>query len=191
MKKLPAFQFYPGDWKKDPALSSCSAATRGFWLDLICVMYEMGNTGEITADLSRLSKYCRCSPKEAELALDELSATGAANISKDGDWITITCRRIRREHLREHQTKCLKGDWPTIRKNTLKRDKYICGYCGQVATAVDHIVPRCLGGSNDQSNLIAACKPCNSKKKDRLLKQVGMRIKFKSGRTLSEREVAE
>lgn len=28
----------------------------------------------------------------------------------------------------------------------------------------DHIFPRCRGGSDDQSNLITCCQPCNSKK---------------------------
>lgn len=27
--KLPAFQFYPGDWRKDPNLCRCSHAAKG------------------------------------------------------------------------------------------------------------------------------------------------------------------
>jgi len=39
-----------------------------------------------------------------------------------------------------------------------------CHYCGGVATHVDHIVPRALGGSDDLKNLIAACRACNLRK---------------------------
>ena len=31
--KLPAFQFYPGDWRKDPNLCRCSHAAKGVWID--------------------------------------------------------------------------------------------------------------------------------------------------------------
>ena len=40
MAKLPSFQFYPGDWRKDPALSRCSKAAKGVWMDMLCLMFE-------------------------------------------------------------------------------------------------------------------------------------------------------
>jgi 5-methylcytosine-specific restriction endonuclease McrA len=48
------------------------------------------------------------------------------------------------------------------------RDSYQCGYCGGEADTVDHRISRARGGSMwDRENLIAACKRCNSKKKDK------------------------
>ena len=48
------------------------------------------------------------------------------------------------------------------------RDAYQCGYCGGEADTVDHRISRARGGSMwDRENLIAACKRCNSKKKDK------------------------
>lgn len=38
----------------------------------------------------------------------------------------------------------------------------------------DHVVPRSRGGSNDASNLVAACYPCNFGKADWTLKQLGL-----------------
>lgn len=38
--KLPAFQFYPGDWRKDPNLSRCSKAAKGVWIDMLVLMFE-------------------------------------------------------------------------------------------------------------------------------------------------------
>jgi 5-methylcytosine-specific restriction endonuclease McrA len=41
---------------------------------------------------------------------------------------------------------------------------YKCGYCDDVATSLDHIVPRFKSGSSNRNNLIPACRRCNSNK---------------------------
>ena len=38
--KRPSFQFYPGDWLTDLALRRCSAAARGVWMDVLCVLHN-------------------------------------------------------------------------------------------------------------------------------------------------------
>lgn len=43
--KRPAFQFYPADWRKDPALSACSLAARGLWIELMCIAHEAETYG--------------------------------------------------------------------------------------------------------------------------------------------------
>lgn len=54
------------------------------------------------------------------------------------------------------------------RFEVLRRDDYTCRYCGQCAPdvklTIDHVVPSALGGSDDPSNLVPACKDCNSGK---------------------------
>jgi 5-methylcytosine-specific restriction endonuclease McrA len=54
--------------------------------------------------------------------------------------------------------------WKDQRLRVLKRDGYICAYCGQEANQVDHVISRKDGGSHDLDNLVACCAPCNSKK---------------------------
>ena len=44
-----------------------------------------------------------------------------------------------------------------------------CSYCGAPATQIDHIEPVTRGGSNEWYNLTAACKACNSGKRDKPL----------------------
>jgi len=46
----------------------------------------------------------------------------------------------------------------------LVRDKYRCSYCGAHATEIDHVVPRSSGGTNETTNLVAACRLCNARK---------------------------
>lgn len=56
------------------------------------------------------------------------------------------------------------AEWRKQRERVLKRDGYTCAYCGNDATEVDHIISRKRGGGHDLENLVACCKPCNSRK---------------------------
>lgn len=55
-----------------------------------------------------------------------------------------------------------------LRYEVLRRDGFRCRYCGATpedgALQVDHVIPEALGGTNEPSNLAAACGPCNSGK---------------------------
>lgn len=55
-----------------------------------------------------------------------------------------------------------------LRYEILRRDNHACRYCGATAPdvklTVDHVVPVALGGSDEPSNLVTACEPCNSGK---------------------------
>lgn len=54
------------------------------------------------------------------------------------------------------------------RFEVLRRDNHTCRYCGgtapNVVLTVDHVTPVALGGSDDPSNLVAACRDCNAGK---------------------------
>jgi hypothetical protein len=39
-----------------------------------------------------------------------------------------------------------------------------CGYCGDEATSLDHIIPRFKSGSSNRHNLVPACCRCNTSK---------------------------
>lgn len=55
------------------------------------------------------------------------------------------------------------------------RDGFTCRYCGRqsdvVPLAVDHVIPVCKGGTNDDENLITSCEPCNAGKGSKLIEQ--------------------
>jgi 5-methylcytosine-specific restriction endonuclease McrA len=59
--------------------------------------------------------------------------------------------------------------WRALRKTILARDGYTCGYCGQPADTVDHILS--IKDHPDQAmspeNLLSACRQCNSRKGSR------------------------
>lgn len=55
-----------------------------------------------------------------------------------------------------------------LRYEVLRRDNHTCRYCGASAPdatlSVDHVVPQALGGTDEPTNLVTACQPCNSGK---------------------------
>ncbi len=96
MKKLPYMQLFTGDWKKDPALSRCSPATRGLWIDACAAMHD-ARSGSLSGSPEDLSRLLRCSPADVLAANAELKTTGTADVTERNGVITWTCRRIKRE----------------------------------------------------------------------------------------------
>ena len=187
MGKLPAFQFYPNDWRTDPELCRCSKSARDTWMDMLCLMFHCEERGILATNrvpwsLDEIAAAVR-GPKDTNLAdIQELLAKGVASRRSDG---AIFSRRMVRDE-RDRQKNATRqskfrsnggGDperWGAIRVPILERDQYICAYCGRKADTVDHIVPKSKGGTEADSNLVACCKRCNSKKSDRTPQEAGM-----------------
>jgi 5-methylcytosine-specific restriction endonuclease McrA len=62
------------------------------------------------------------------------------------------------------------------------RDHYRCQYCGRhvlelkprEALTRDHLLPLSRGGTNEWSNVVTACSPCNTRKGNHLPNEIGM-----------------
>jgi 5-methylcytosine-specific restriction endonuclease McrA len=65
---------------------------------------------------------------------------------------------------------------PLNRRSIFARDGHRCQYCGDTAESIDHVVPRSRGGPHSWDNVVAACRPCNVRKRDRLLNETSMRL---------------
>ena len=65
------------------------------------------------------------------------------------------------------------------RRALFARDGWRCVYCGTSSgrLTLDHVVPRSKGGESIWENVVTACAPCNLRKGDRSLEQVGMALK--------------
>jgi len=63
------------------------------------------------------------------------------------------------------------------RRAVFARDGHKCQYCGAEAESIDHVVPKSRGGGHSWDNVVAACRACNFHKKDRLLEEIGMRLR--------------
>lgn len=85
-------------WLSDARLSKCRAATRGIWMDWLCVMCDLDRCGQLTGDLSYFARVGRCRIDEAKSALHDLRETLAADVVYVSDVeITLTNRRMQRE----------------------------------------------------------------------------------------------
>ncbi len=66
------------------------------------------------------------------------------------------------------------------RANIYDRDKHQCQYCGKYFNDkelnLDHVIPRNRGGRSSWENVVTSCIPCNSRKRDRLPHEAGMRL---------------
>ena len=84
---------------------------------------------------------------------------------------------------------CVKNAWvkrkrqavPCTRSNIYLRDNGTCQYCGKHITTqefqIEHVVPRCQGGTTIWSNVVASCLRCNRDKGGRTPEQAGMQIR--------------
>ncbi len=57
------------------------------------------------------------------------------------------------------------------------RDRHICAYCGRKVTikdlSRDHVIPVHLGGKDKWTNVVTACRSCNTRKGGRTPEQAG------------------
>ena len=47
MAKLPALQFYPADWRKDPGVQALDYFDRGVWFEMLCFMHDSEQRGKL------------------------------------------------------------------------------------------------------------------------------------------------
>jgi len=107
MSKLPAFQFYPGDWRKDPSLNVCSRFACGLLIDLLCVCFESACRGALVlpsgVPMSRdqiFRAVCRGETREEfETALNELIDAGVMKVHDSG--YLYNSRMVRDEEVRQ------------------------------------------------------------------------------------------
>lgn len=80
--------------------------------------------------------------------------------------------------LKRSVRKYVKGAIKFSRANVYARDGYRCQYCGnhfgEDDLTYDHVVPRSAGGRREWTNIVSACTPCNSRKRNMTCDVAGM-----------------
>lgn len=102
--KRPAFQFYPADWRKDPALSTCSLAARGLWIELMCVAHEAEVYGVLAINgkqmnIQQIARSVGESPALVSKLMSELEESNV--FSRDESGCIFSRRMVKDEHIRE------------------------------------------------------------------------------------------
>ena len=90
--KLPAFQFYPGDWRKDPSLCRCSHAAKGGWELVNHADYRMKASKEdekrataerVRRHRERVEKTVTCNGKDGQCNGKNDQCNGGVTVDRD------------------------------------------------------------------------------------------------------------
>src|SRR5437868_4642969 len=108
--KLPAMQFYTGDWLKD-AVAGCSLAAQGLWLRMMILAHGSEKYGYLSIKGSPMAadfiaRHCGVSLAEYELLLSELDRAGVPSRTSKG--VIYSRRMVRDAKIRASNNRRLK-----------------------------------------------------------------------------------
>ncbi len=137
----------------------------------------MGKVLILNQDYSALTI---CSVQKAFI-LVYLNKADIVSVSSEGEIRTVTRTFPRPSVIRLHKYVSLPYKGVILsRQNIFRRDGQECQYCGATTDlTLDHVLPRSRGGKSSWTNLVTACKSCNSKKGDLTPEEAGMPLKRK------------
>lgn len=98
-------KFYGNDWRSDPRLRMCCAASRGIWIDLITFMMEAEPFGHLLINgrqptPDQIGMLTCTPPSQVRKALAELESVGVFSRLEDG---TIYSRRMLRDAIKAEE----------------------------------------------------------------------------------------
>lgn len=108
MGKLPAIQFYPGDWRKDVGVQSLSFHDRGVWFEMLMLMHESERRGLLILnsqpmDEESIARLLGLNKQILTKTVARLLSTGVAG--RDEETGALMCRRmVRDERIRQVRT---------------------------------------------------------------------------------------
>lgn len=112
-------KWYWSDWRGDPGLRMCSAATRGIWMDMLCLMAEAGGyllVNDKAPSTQALARSFGATIEEVETALAELEEHGVFSRDRRG---VIYSRKMVRGEIKASRARenGKKGGNPNLRKD--------------------------------------------------------------------------
>jgi len=98
--KLPAMQWYPGDWRKDPGVQALSYEERGVWFELLMLMHDCEDRGKLMLngkpiEHKRLAVMLRLTEAEITEHITQYITLGVASVCPDTG--AVMCRRMVRD----------------------------------------------------------------------------------------------
>lgn len=128
-KKLPAMQFYPGDWRRDVGVQSLSFHDRGVWFEMLLLMHGSERRGVLVLNGQpmtdeMIARAIGLDNQSFKQTLADLLNTGVA-CREDSTGAVMNRRMVKDEYLRKVRTACgYKGGNPALlNQNLTFRDK--------------------------------------------------------------------
>lgn len=122
MAKLPFLQFFPTNWRSDPALAMCSEGARLLWFEMLLVMHEAEPRGFLVVngkapDPRQIAMLTRTDPALVDERLAELEQNGV--FSRNGRGVIYSRKMCRDEKKAQTARKNgASGGNPNLRKQT-------------------------------------------------------------------------
>ena len=109
MNKLPALQFYVGDWRKDPGVQALSYEERGIWLELLFLMHESEHRGKLLLNGNpitneRLANILHLDEEKINKTINTLLTLGVARLCPETGAL-VSRRMLRDEAIREERSR--------------------------------------------------------------------------------------
>ena len=160
-------RLYIGDYMRDTG--TLTVAEHGAYMLMLMHYYA---TEKPIPDGRALHRLLRAETKAEREAIDNIA--GRFWTATDGGLVNARAtKEIKKHAFLEAQIAVLRAgeSYRQHRSFVLGIHGEKCFYCGAVneRLQLDHVVPRSRGGSDDPSNLVPACKPCNTSKGAKLL----------------------
>lgn len=117
--KLPAIQWYPGDWLRDPGVQALSYEDQGIWFAILMRMWEGEERGKLTLNgaampVEALARLLGLDNQKVNQTLTTLSTYGVTSVEPDTG-IIFSRRMVRDEQLRNIRVECgKKGGNPRL-----------------------------------------------------------------------------
>ena len=108
MAKAPAFQFYTGDWMKDPCVRALCAEGRGLWIDMLCLMWDSPKKGYLCAPNGNAfsnAHVTRMTGVPEGRVIELLHEMEEVGVFSKGDTGVIFCRRMVRDEENRSKTR--------------------------------------------------------------------------------------
>lgn len=135
----PWFKFYPTDWKADTQLKLCSAAARGFWMEMLCICHDAKPYGHflingVAPTDAELTVLTGIKLEQISELIGELSSRGI--FSRTAKGVIYSRKLVRQGQMSSEGKKNGKiGGNPSLCKKTTK---------------TKGLTPRIMGGDNTQ-----------------------------------------
>ncbi len=123
-----SFQFYPGDWRRDPAVTSMERHDRSVWIDLVCIMHDSPERGVLLLPNGRpmtdleISRNLGLTLGQARKSIQSILESGTGSRRDDG--ALFNRRMVRDEAIRKVRTECgsLGGNPNLVKQNSTNMD---------------------------------------------------------------------
>lgn len=142
-------RFFPSDWRSGTA--HMTWLQRSVYFDICCYEWQFGTP----CPAAELPLMLGDIPDWREV-IDDLVASKVLRRLPDG---AVLGRGVGR------RPRPAGSVWRRLRAAVFERDNHRCVYCGSSEKLeCDHVLARSLGGTDDEENLVTACKECNRAK---------------------------